>query len=249
MQRLNPDNIYIILHRVKGSLNAGYVARAMANTGFNHLRLSEPRCKLDSAAYRSAAAPQAHRILNRAKCFPTLPDSLEDLHYVVGTTARSRHNLATSSIMNATEKILRIAAQNPVGLLFGPEESGLSNKDLLKCDMVVMIPTSGALSSYNLAHSVLLICFMLMVNAGKKTPEGAAKSEIASHDNLEALFKDAKNTLLEIEFLNPQHPEHILGELRQLAGRAKLTPREVTLFRGMCRKTRTACRNKKKRGE
>ena len=43
--------------------------------------------------------------------------------------------------------------------MFGPEASGLSNKDLSYSNYVLKIPTSKSFKSLNLSHSVTLICY------------------------------------------------------------------------------------------
>lgn len=244
------ENIYIILHQTKGSLNVGYVARAMANTGFSHLRLSEPRCRIDSSSFRSASARSAHRILNKARIFPSLQEALSDLHLVVGTTARTRHNRLLTSLEVATPQILNTASKNnKVGILFGAEESGLSNDALQFCDILVTIPAAETLLSYNVAHSVLLVCYTLMLTGRGYREIRQSESPEATNLQIKGLFDDVRETLLAIGYLNPQNPEGIMQELRQLAGKANLTEREVTLLRGICRKVRSFIRKIHKRKE
>ncbi|MCD6385592.1 RNA methyltransferase [Candidatus Sumerlaeota bacterium] len=236
------DNIYIILHQPKGSLNVGYVARAMANTGFSHLRLSEPRCRIDSASFRSASAPAAHRILNKVRTYPSLQESVGDLHLVVGATARARHNRGLTSLEVATPQILNTASLNKVGIIFGAEECGLSNADLQLCDILLTIPVSERLPSYNVGHSVLLVCYTLMIFQHSHRELRQSESSKATNQQIKGLFDDVRETLLNIGYLNPQNPDRILQELRQIAGKAQLTEREVRILRGICRKVRTFVR-------
>ena len=43
--------------------------------------------------------------------------------------------------------------------MFGPEASGLSNKDLSYSNYILQIPTSKNFKSLNLSHSVTIICY------------------------------------------------------------------------------------------
>ncbi len=233
------DSIHIILHRPKGSLNIGYTARAMANTGFRHLRLSAPRCRIDSAAYRTAAAAEPHRILNSSSTFDSLDEALGDMGFVVGTTARPRHTVRSCNIKNATHAILERARSGSVALVFGPEEHGLTNTDLQRCDTLVTIPATEEFYSYNLSHAVLLVCHTLMTAAGSGIAKGESREHPAPHSQVQALMADIRTTLMDIGFLNPQNPDNIMLELRHLTGKAAPTERELTILRGICRKIRT----------
>ena len=241
------DSISIILHGIKGSNNIGYVARAMANTGFKHLRLSEMRCRIDSAAYRCAATPEAHRILKKAKIVDNLSDALSDLSCIVGTTARHRHNRSLMQITPAVSRIIRDSEYNTVGILFGPEEHGLSNQDMSHCDILVTLPAAHNQTSYNVSHAVLLVLYSLLTAGVSEADTVQVEVLRASHQSIQALFEDARTTLLEIGYLNRQNPDGILQEFREIAGRARLTEREVALLRGICRKMRTFVKKDTKR--
>lgn len=241
------DSISIILHGMKGSSNIGYVARAMANTGFKHLRLSEVRCSIDSAAYRCAATPEAHRILKKAKIFDNLGDALAGLSRIVGTTARHRHNRRVMPIPGAVPAILTDSENDTVGILFGPEERGLSNSDIFHCDILVTIPAAAGQTSYNVAHAVLIVLYSLMTSLDSGTDASKESVEFASHETIQALFEDAQSSLLEIGYLNQQNPVGIMQEFREIAGRARLTRRDVALLRGICRKMGTYVKKEAKR--
>ena len=96
------------------------------------------------------------------------------------------------------------------------------------------VPTDPAQPSLNLAQAVLLLAYelRLAVNAKEGTPNGEAR---ASAGALEDALQELRGALLDIGYLDPLNPDHILPELRRLAARAGLTPREVTVLRGLAR--------------
>ena len=70
-----------------------------------------------------------------------------------------------------------------VGILFGPERTGLSNDDLIYADAVVSIPVNPDFFSLNLAQAVLLVAYEWFQSAGAvvesaagATPRSAARS-------------------------------------------------------------------------
>lgn len=148
--------------------------RAMGNFGLARLRLVEP------AAYdEGRVLALAHRgtpILERLERHAALDEALADCGFVLGTTARPRavrHERLTPR--QAAPALLRAAtgdATPPSAILFGPEDRGLSNEALGRCNAVITIPTSPASTSLNLAQAVLLIAYELWLTAteGAITP-------------------------------------------------------------------------------
>ena len=53
--------------------------------------------------------------------------------------------------------------------MFGPEASGLTNKDISLSNFILTIPTSKKFKSLNLSHSVTIICYEIfkLLNLGK----------------------------------------------------------------------------------
>ena len=84
--------------------------------------------------------------------------------------------------------------------MFGPEASGLSNKDLSYSNFILQIPTSKKFKSLNLSHSLTIICFEIFKLFSKKSfsKKGknlkiSSKSKISSFVNhLEKLLDDKK---------------------------------------------------------
>ena len=136
--------------------NIGMVARAMANCGLNDLRLVKPRDGWPNpAAYPTAAG--ADHILQRARVFATLEESVSDQHNVCAVSARKRE--VALPVLCAQEACvwLRTHAAQRNALLFGPEKDGLTNEDLTLANVQVRIPLSPGFRSLNLAQAVLLL--------------------------------------------------------------------------------------------
>ena len=55
----------------------------------------------------------------------------------------------------------KIKKNQKIGIVFGPESSGLSNDELNTADYIVKIPTNQKFSSLNLSHSAILFSFQI----------------------------------------------------------------------------------------
>lgn len=133
-------------------------ARAMLNCGLTQLRLVAPRDGWPNPAAVSASAG-ATDVIEQAHIFPDLRAALGDLQYVYATTAGARRQLKpVLDLPTAVADMLaRTARGERVGVLFGPERSGLDNDDISLADAVLTIPLNPAFSSLNLSQAVLLV--------------------------------------------------------------------------------------------
>jgi len=125
-----------------------------------------------------------------------------------------------------------------VGLLFGPEDHGLSNRELKLCRWLIQIPTSRKYPSMNLSHAVAVILFEL--NRQKTTHHNNEYFTQASVSQVEAFYDHLKEMLLDIGFLHVDNPERIMYPLRRLFARSGLSTREVTILRGIVRQAHWA---------
>ena len=148
----------VILVRPQLAQNMGMVARAMMNCGMSELRLVAPR-EDPLLPEALSAASGAQIILEESKTFSTLEKAIDDVNYVVATTARKRGiNKPVLGPDQAVQKIkLHMKQSQKVALLFGPERTGLENDDLIMADALLNIPLNPIHSSLNLAQAVLLV--------------------------------------------------------------------------------------------
>jgi len=152
--------------------NIGAAARAMKTMGFHLLRLVNPAGHLCERA--RWVAHGSNDILEQAAVFSDFDSAIEDIDLLIGTTVRKRGfkrnyyhvNELISVIKNKTDFI------KSVGLVFGPEKSGLTNDQLKRCDIVSTIPMKNRFPSLNLAQSVMVYAFGLSnLNLEKQNEE------------------------------------------------------------------------------
>ncbi|WP_268238803.1 RNA methyltransferase [Deinococcus aquiradiocola] len=212
--------------------NMGATARAMLNMGASDLRLVAPRGDhLDSGAV--AMAVHAEAVLRGARLYDTLAEALADRDLCIGTTARNRADLP-DPVHPATLRPLVRQAHAPA-LVFGPEESGLSNEDLELCQASVRIPTSDY-ASLNLAQAVLLVCYEFL--QGQDVTEAAPTRKLATREEMDGLYAHLRDTMLITGYTDEVRATHTLRLWRHWMDRGLLNTAETRLFRGLLRQVR-----------
>jgi tRNA/rRNA methyltransferase len=224
------DNISIVLVNTKTPANIGAVARCMMNMGLSRLILVRPPADANSDALKLAAG--AEQVLHNAKWFDTLKDAVADHGLVIGTSrhrARNRRNVHTPR--EAAERIALLLAGNRVALVFGREVNGLEKGDLALCHELIAIPSSAAFPSLNLSHAVMVVAYELFLAA--RTGPSAQGKTLARSEDLEHFFGGLQQSLRDIGFLDDTNADHMMSSLRQLFGKARLEPRDVSILRGI----------------
>jgi len=225
-------NITIILVGTKYPGNIGSVARAMHNMGLAELRLAAPQCSIDEQSHRLARSGK--EILEAAKSYRSLRSALRGIRFPVGTTGKTGGNRnQTYAPRLLASHILRQAERQKVGIVFGPEDTGLVDEDLILCPMLLRIPTHPRGRSINLAQSVMIIAYELFL--AQMTREPARVPDLASVEQVEAMYQQLEEALLQIGFLHPKNARHMMFALRRLLGRAGLAARDVGILRGIAR--------------
>lgn len=230
----NPlDNIVVVLHQPRRMANIGGSVRAMKNMGLRRLRLVQP-AEYDEGAIEGIAHRSAD-VRAGVAVYDQLDAALADAVYVVGTTARTRERSAlVSDPRTLAPELLARAASGPVALLFGPEDHGLTNADLDRCDRLLAIPADPGYSSLNLSHAVLLTTYELRLASAAAPPPRAHAEDPASAAQAEQLFEAIEQALWGIEFFKAQRATAIMRTVRALIRRAEPSAREATLIRAMC---------------
>ena len=241
------NNIDSTLQRVRIVLvgtthggNVGASARALKTMGLSRLVLVQPKAKLDAEAFSMAS--NALDVMDNIQRFDDLDAALAGCHWVIGASARLRdrpHELMSTRQMaeyaRANWLMNPQLPQAEIALVFGREHSGLSNVELGRCHAHMMIPANPVYSSLNLAQAVQIACYELRqaLLGDTPLPPPLESPPPATHDALENLLQHWQTTLHELEFLDPQHPRHMMQKLRSLLQRAQITPNEVDILRGM----------------
>lgn len=232
--------------------NIGSTARAMKTMGLTRLMLVQSKAQINAEA--TALASSAVDILEQAQSFDSLDAALQGCHWVVGASARLRDQAQTlMTVRQAAEQVQiellppttpvttpsdGIKVSSPateVALVFGREHAGLTNIELGRCHAHMFIPANPAYSSLNLAQAVQIVAYeiRMALAGGCVLPTALEPTLTAPHDNVENLLTHWQCTLEQLAFLDPAQPRHMMQKLRQLLHRARISPNEVDILRGM----------------
>jgi tRNA/rRNA methyltransferase len=230
------ERFAFVLARPKAPGNVGAAARALKNMGFDDLRLVAPRRWNPQIAAKRAV--HGVEVLTRSQTLQSLDEALADRTLVIGTTARGGpYRSEAIPIREAAPGLIDAAVANRIALIFGPEDHGLSNEELKRCQRLVTIPTAPEYPSINLAHAVMIVAYELMIAAGAARVLDPLE-EFAPANEVEAALARVAEALIEIGFLPESNPDHIMFALRTIFGRGGLRPRELDIVNGIARQIR-----------
>ncbi len=226
----------IILVETEKSGNLGAVARVMSNFGFNDLTLVNPKCKKQSQEARNRAK-HAQDILKKARIVKSLPK----LHTLIATTAQlgTDYNIPRCPI--SPEQLKEMIASKPdlwnkIGLVFGPEGEGLSNKEISKCDFVVTIPTNKQYPVLNLSHSVAILLYEISKVMYKDNEKVSGHIIPASELDKKQIMKLLNKAIRKIDFCTAQKRETQRIVWKRVISKSFLTKREAFALMGFLRK-------------
>lgn len=250
------ERVRVVLIKPLRCGNIGSAARAMKNMGLSRLYLVQPQEDRWDLAERMA--PGAKDILDAVVHCDSAAEAVADCQCVVGTTARGRrYRWPVQEPTELAKDIL--ATPGEIALLFGPEDSGLDNDDLLLCHKLVTIATDEA-PSLNLSQAVLILAHHIFEEArrqgytptprkrksrrGKRDvpaePRQSLRSDAGEQPAPVHLTQDAARAGVEVlartAYLPGRSPDQVRLTLYHLLQRADPCLREVSVLLGMMRK-------------
>jgi tRNA/rRNA methyltransferase len=173
-------------------------------------------------------------ILAAARSYESIRAAIADCNLVVGTTCRSGlYRSHSRTPREAAPEVVAAARHGKVALLLGPEDHGLSNKDLEHCQLLLTIPTAPDYRSLNVAQAAVVCLYEFYTAAQMPAWESSLIRAEAEH--VERLFDIMRESLLRIGFLDSDNPEHMLLAFRRILGRAGLEDKDVRILTGMFR--------------
>ena len=116
--------------------------------------------------------------------------------------------------------------------MFGPEASGLSNKDLSFSNYILQIPTSTKFKSLNLSHSLTIICYEIFKLTNKKSiTKNSFKIKMSSKSKISSVMKHLINLLEKKDFFIPIEKKHsMLLNINNLIYRLEPNDKELRIL-------------------
>ncbi|WP_456405890.1 RNA methyltransferase [Caldithrix abyssi] len=221
------QNLHFILVEPESPGNVGSVARALKTMGFEKLILVNP-CDLNNDEVKM----MAHRsldIVHNAAIFPDFEQSIKDMRLTVATTMRKRHfKFPFFSPEQIAERLLTAAMQHPVAIVFGRESSGLTNEEILKCQLHSTIPTATQNPALNLSQAVMIYAYTFFQQIQKTDLH--YEYELASQYELEKFYEHLAQAIDLVQFVPRDGIDNFVTRFRRLIGRSMAEQRDVRLL-------------------
>jgi len=211
--------------------NIGACARALKNFGFSNLNIVSPRDPWPNTKAKMTSVG-AYNIIQKAKIYKNVSEAVKQFDLVFASTARRRDvNKKHISIVNFV-KILSSHKKSNIGIMFGPEASGLSNHDLSLSNFIIQIPTSSKLTSLNLSHAVIVICYEIYRSLNfSKFKKEKILSTLASKSSIKNLIKFLEKMLDHKKFFKPpEKKKSMILNINNIFGRLELSEKEIRIL-------------------
>ena len=231
----------IILVRPQLPENIGMVARVMNNFNLKELIIVSPREKWPNKKSLESSK-KAKKIIKNTKVFNSLPEALSKFQFVVATTNRKR--FLEKKIINSFNSLNRFVKINKnAAILFGPENSGLSNGDLRLANYLFTINTSKKNTSLNLSHAVSIVSFKIYeyfaINKNRFSNKKNISSGLSNKKELSYFMNYLTNELEKVNFFYPlSKKQSMIDNIYAIFLKASLTKKETNTLWGMLKKLR-----------
>ena len=230
------DKVRIVMVNTTEPGNLGAAARAMKNMSLSRLYLINPS-KYPSAA-ATARASGADDVLSNAVVCNSLSEALEGTHLVIGASARQRNiKWRQMDVIETCREIQKTIASldQEVAVIFGTENSGLTNEELDLCHILMTIPGNPDYFSLNVAAAIQVFAYQNLVSI-VQTDFNNETSKLASFEELDGFYKHLEQVLDHLEYFEEKRPKELLmRRLRRLFGRSYPEQEEVAILRGILR--------------
>ena len=211
--------------------NIGACARALKNFGFSNLNIVAPRDPWPNTKARMTSVG-AYNVVQKTKIYKNVSDAVKNFDLIFASTARKRDvNKKHISIINFV-KILSKYKKSNIGIMFGPEASGLSNHDLSLSNFIIQIPTSKKLTSLNLSHAVIVICYEIYKSLNfSEFKKEKVLTKLSSKSSIKNLIKFLEKMLDKKNFFKPpEKKKSMILNINNIFGRLELSDKELRIL-------------------
>jgi tRNA/rRNA methyltransferase len=211
--------------------NIGACARSMKNFGFKKLNIVNPKINFPNHKAQ-ATSVGAFDIIDKAKVFDEVEDAIKSYDLIISLSARRRDINKKHISLVEFKKIIKKRKNLNICLMFGPEASGLSNKDLSYSNYILQIPTVPKFKSLNLSHSLTIVCYELfkLINE-KQIKKTNYNLKISSKSKISSIVNHLVYLLEKKDFFTPIEKKHsMLMNINNLIYRLEPNDKELRIL-------------------
>jgi len=244
----NFSNLKIILVEPNGPLNVGSVARLCSNFEVEELRVVSPKCDILSCDAKMMAL-KGQNYLDHCKIFENLENAILDCDLVLASCGRidvSKDKFFESS-ENIFNWILSFKKINNLAIIFGREDRGLTNNELLLAHKTFNIPTSKNNPSLNLSHAVSIVLYELNKSSKGNFKKKSEVFNLASSRVIHDSFLEIEEMLLEVGYLLRHTSRAKISKFKNYILRANTSMHEINVLRGIVHQINWFLKNSKKK--
>ena len=211
--------------------NIGSCARALKNFGFSDLNIVKPRDGWPNTKARMTSVG-AYDLIKSAKLFDTVDQAVKKFDIVLATSARRRDIQKKHISLSNFSIFLKKYNKANIGIMFGPEASGLSNHDLSLANFIIQVPTANKLTSLNLSHAVIVVCYEIFKSAYlKKEKKIKILNKLASKKSIQNMITFLEKLLDQKKFFKPpEKKKSMILNINNIFGRLELSDKEMRIL-------------------
>ena len=211
--------------------NIGSCARALKNFGFSDLNIVKPRDGWPNTKARMTSVG-AYDLIKSAKLFDTVDLAVKKFDIVLATSARRRDIQKKHISLSNFNNFLKKYNKANIGIMFGPEASGLSNHDLSLANFIIQVPTANKLTSLNLSHAVIVVCYEIFKSTYlKKEKKVKILNKLASKKSIQNMIIFLEKLLDQKKFFKPpEKKKSMILNINNIFGRLELSDKEMRIL-------------------
>ena len=230
----NFSNLKVILVEPNGPLNVGSVARLCSNFEVQELRIVSPKCDISSLEAKKMAL-RGQNYLHHCKIFDNLENAIFDCDLVLASCGRI--DMSKDSNFESAEGIANWIFSykkiNNLAIIFGREDRGLTNRELLLANKIFKIPTSQYNPSLNLSHAVSIVLYELSKSSKRNSNNELEVFNLASTKQIHDSFVEIEEMLLEVGYLLKHTSRAKITKFKNYILRANTSMQEINVLRGV----------------
>ena len=227
-------NLKVVLVEPNGPINVGSIARLCSNFGVNELRIVSPQCDVFSLEARKMAL-KGQSYIDNCKIFNSIEQAIFDCDLVLATCGRIdlSNDIECESPEEISKWISSFVEINNLGILFGREDRGLSNSELLFAHKIFNIKTSQNYPSLNLSHAVSIILYELNRSSTKNLKKDLQVFNLATSKQIYESFNEIEEMLIRTGYLLEHTAFSKISKFKKFILKAKTSSYEINVLRGI----------------
>ena len=246
--RKNNLNLKVVLVEPNGPINVGSIARLCSNFEIDELRIVAPKCDIFSFETKKMAL-KGQRYIDNCKIFNSIEQSIFDCDLVLASCGRIdlSNDIKCESPEQISNWISSFKEINNIGILFGREDRGLSNSELLFAHKIFNIKTSQNYPSLNLSHAVSIILYELNKCSTNNLKKDLQVFNLASSKQIYESFIELEEMLIRTGYLFKHTSYSKISKFKKFILKANTSSHEINVLRGIVHQINWFLNNSKRK--